>query len=94
MFCQGRLITGYEDGGFGPNEALAGEQLAAVSYCQAGEPEIDGVDFSGYVDAWRFSAFAQDAMGWAVSGGILSEYEGGFNKIGPADVFMRLANAK
>ena len=54
-----------------PNRNITREQLAAMLYRYAGEP--DGTaDLSAYTDAGSVSAYAEKAVQWCVKNGILT----------------------
>lgn len=76
VWCNNKnVILGYEDGRFGPDDSITREQLAAMLYRYAAETGQDvssEADYSGYPDAQAVSAFADDAMSWAVDKGIIS----------------------
>lgn len=63
-------VTGYESGLFGPEDALTREQAATIIWRYFGSPST-GADLSAYPDAGSVSPFAQQAMSWAVSRGII-----------------------
>lgn len=65
------IMTGYEDGDFGPSDEVTREQLATVLWRAAGSPEADA-DLSAYPDAADVSEFAEGAMAWAVEVGAVS----------------------
>ena len=65
------IMTGYEDGTFGPADPVTREQLATVLWRAAGSPEADA-DLSAFPDAADVSAFASGAMAWAVETGAIS----------------------
>lgn len=65
------IMTGYEDGDFGPSDEVIREQLATVLWRAAGSPEAD-TDLSAYPDAADVSEFAEGAMAWAVEIGAVS----------------------
>lgn len=73
------LIGGYKDNGmFGPADALTREQMAAVLYRYASYKKYDTsvqADLSQYEDAEDVSAFAEEAMSWAVGAGIITGKE-------------------
>ena len=92
------IISGYDDGTFGPADPVTREQLATMLWRRAGSPEADAE--LGFADADEVSSFAREAVEWAVSEGVLSGYEDGSNELGPIDflercqcalMFMRLA---
>lgn len=60
------VFSGYESGLFGPADSLTREQAATVLWRRAGEPEGEA-DLSDFPDAESVSAFAREAMRWAVS---------------------------
>lgn len=71
------VITGYEDGNFGPADSVTREQLATMlcRYAQlvAGQDvSSDGSALAAIDGADGVSPFAVDAMEWAVDKGILS----------------------
>ena len=81
------IISGYDDGTFGPADPVTREQLATMLWRQAGSPEVDqDLDF---VDADEVSSFAREAVEWVVSEGVLSGYEDGSNELGPIDFLER-----
>lgn len=65
------VAAGYGNGLFGPDDDITREQIAVILYRYAGTPTPPNLllDFS---DADKVSAWAQDAVHWAVSQGILS----------------------
>lgn len=69
------IVTGYGDGTFGPDDSITREQMAAVLYRYAGYKGYsltETGDLSGFADASSVSAYAKDAVGWAVAGGLIS----------------------
>lgn len=65
------IMTGYEDGTFGPADDMTREQLATVLWRAAGSPEADA-DLSAFPDAGSVSEFASEAMCWAVENSAIS----------------------
>lgn len=57
--------------GTDPNGLVTREQFATMLYRYAGEPDVSG-NLSAYTDASIVSDWAQDAMTWAVSNGIIT----------------------
>lgn len=57
--------------GSAPNRNITREQLAAMLYCYAGEPD-GAADLSAYTDAGSVSAYAEKAVQWCVKNGILT----------------------
>ena len=70
---QNGVVEGYDNGNFGPNDKVTREQLAAMLYRYAGEPDVHG-SLSKFKDADTASAYAEDALKWAVEQGILEGY--------------------
>ena len=57
--------------GSAPNRNITREQLAAMLYRYAGEPD-GAADLSAYTDAGAVSAYAEKAVQWCVKNGILT----------------------
>lgn len=64
------MTKGVSDG-TDPNGLVTREQFATMLYRYAGEPDVSG-NLSAYTDASIVSDWAQDAMTWAVSNGIIT----------------------
>lgn len=63
------IVDGYEDGTFGPDKTVTREQMATILYRYAQEKQYDVSgrnDLSAFADAARVSAYAKEAMQWAV----------------------------
>ncbi|WP_342589713.1 S-layer homology domain-containing protein [Collinsella tanakaei] len=68
------IMTGYSDcAAFGPDDILTREQLAVVFWRTAGEPAAEG-DAPEFPDASDTSDWADSAVDWAVSTGLLQGY--------------------
>lgn len=71
------VVTGYGDDGvfFGPEDSMTREQLAAMLFRYAGK--VAGVDtskradLSAYSDEASMTAYARDAVSWAVAEGLI-----------------------
>lgn len=69
------IITGYDNGAFGPDDPLTREQLTLILYNYA---RIKGYnvsakgDLSSFVDGDSTSVWARESMTWAVGAGLLS----------------------
>lgn len=77
-----RLMSGYGDGSFGPEDPVTREQLAVILWRQAGSPML--MDYPGltkYDDVGDISRFAQPALAWAHQKGLVPA-EG---RLGPQD---------
>lgn len=74
-----KIVTGYDDTHFGPDDALTREQLAAILYRYA---DAMGYDVSSsrshtlYADAAAVSDYAQAAVDWSVAEGFLKGKDG------------------
>lgn len=69
------VITGYEDGRFGPSDQITREQMATILYRYAdklGEDVSARVDLGTFPDSGNVSDWAMDAMNWAVAVGLIS----------------------
>ena len=67
---ENQIVMGYTDGTFRPNEAISREQLAAILFryhAYKGREADQGNDLGMFSDAKRVSAWATDAMQWAVA---------------------------
>lgn len=63
---------GFEDNTFRPNDAVTREQLAVILKADAGSTSGQKTDLSGFRDADEVSAWAQDAIRWAVGAGLIA----------------------
>ena len=80
------VISGYNDGRFGPADGITREQLATMLYRYMGKTGGDtstSGDIFAFPDGSRTSGFAVDAMRWAVGSGIITgEADGRLNPTG------------
>ena len=65
------VVTGYGNGGFGPNDPITREQMAAILWRYAGSPGVEG-SLSAFADGTQTSGWAQPAMIWAVNQGLIT----------------------
>ena len=73
------VVYGYSDTRFGPNDNVTREQLVTMLYRYQqllGKDVSQKGDLSAFSDAGQVSAFAQDAMAWAVAEGIIQGRSG------------------
>ncbi len=81
------VVNGYEDGKFGPNDAITREQLALILYRYA---QANGLDvsakggLSNFSDGAKVSSWATEAMQWAVGAGIINGDAGALKPAGNA----------
>ena len=69
------VVNGVEPGLFGPEQLITREQMAAILYRYAQHKGMDvsrKADLSAYADAGQVSAYAGDAMAWAVGTGLIA----------------------
>lgn len=65
------IVSGYEDASFRPNAPITREQLAVMLWRYAGRPSSKQA-LESYPDGATVSAYAQQAMAWAVEQGVIS----------------------
>lgn len=70
------IVDGYGGGRFGPNDNITREQLAVMLWRYAGRP-ASGQGLDSFIDGNKISAWAVDALRWAVEQGIVSGKGGG-----------------
>ncbi|OUP06259.1 S-layer homology domain-containing protein [Collinsella sp. An2] len=83
------LMTGYDDGfgRFDPDAELTREQLAVVFWRNAGKPGATA-DLAKFPDGSETSSWAEDAVEWAVSTGLLKGYDN-TGELGPSGDLTR-----
>lgn len=93
------VAEGYEDGSFRPNDAITREQLAAMLWRYAARPESEG-GLSAFADGAETSAWAQQAVSWAVSLGLINgvdsdrlDPKGQATRAQTATILMRFAQS-
>lgn len=70
-----KIVTGYSDTSFGPNDSITREQVATILYRYT---QYKGIavekkgDLSKYDDAKNISSYASDAMAWAEGQGLIT----------------------
>ena len=72
---QNGIMQGYGDNLFGPGDPVTREQLAMIFFNYAkfkGYGTTASGDLSGFTDAGEISAWAQEAMKWAVGSGLMN----------------------
>ena len=75
------IVNGTSETTFAPNDSITREQIATILCRYAGSPKVSG-DFASFSDASSVSAYAYDAMRWAVQSGIINGIDG---KLAPQD---------
>lgn len=83
-----KIITGYNNGMFGPADSINREQMATMMYRYA---KYKGYDLSAkgnlsqYPDGKKVNDFAKQAMEWAVGSGLISGDQGKLNPQGESN---------
>lgn len=70
------IVSGYGNGLFGPNDHITREQLAVMLWRYAGEPAATNKELH-FNDVDEVSAYALDALCWAIENGIINGKGGG-----------------
>lgn len=71
------IVNGDGQGQFRPNDSITREQFAVMLWRYAGSPETGSDQGLAFTDADQTSGYAQQALRWAVSNGIISGYPNG-----------------
>lgn len=81
------VISGYENGNYGPADMITREQMAVLMYRYArfsGLDTHDKGDLNKFPDAGSVSTFSNEAMQWAVGAGLIQGDQGRINPQGNA----------
>ena len=95
--CDG-IIYGYPDASFRPDDAITREQAAVILYryylyvFNLEPGSVNTSNLSKFSDSAKVSAYAKEAVSWAISNGILSGYPDG--TLGPRGEASRAQIAK
>lgn len=83
------VITGYENGSFGPADPVTREQMATMLYRYAKQLGINtnnnGAKMNSFPDAASVSSFATDAMAWVIDKELITGDQGKINPQGLAN---------
>ncbi len=82
------VITGYEDGRFGPADEITREQMALMMFRYANYLRLNTEERGNlyeFPDADRVSGFAWEAAEWAVGSGLITGDQGKINPRGSAE---------
>ena len=89
--AKNKIVSGYNNGKFGPNDNITREQLATIlcNYAKyKGKNVNKTVDTSKYKDWYKVTGYARPAMSWAVSTGVITgKYNG--TKVDPQGTASR-----
>jgi len=69
--AENKIVAGYGDNRFGPEDSITREQLATILWRYAGSPESTG-SLAGFTDGSKTAEYAVPALQWAVEQGIVS----------------------
>lgn len=68
-----KLVSGYDNGNFGPNDTMTKEQLVTILWRYSGSPILaDYTGLSQYSDVGKISGYAMQAMQWAHQKGLIT----------------------
>ena len=82
-----KIVSGYSNGKFGPDDSVTREQLAVIlnQYCiYKGKYKSVKADYSKFADSNKISDFAKWGMNWAVGNKIINGSNGKLNPQGTA----------
>ena len=68
-------VSGVGEGMFAPDASITREQMALILYRYAGSPDASGMALKEFADGGSVSAYAVDAVRWAVHEGLISGME-------------------
>ena len=71
------ITGGYGNGTFGTADSVTREQLVTMLYRMAGSPSVSGSHAARFPDADEVSTWAEDAMNWAISVGVIGGTDSG-----------------
>lgn len=70
-----KVLWGYGDGNYGPEDPITREQLATLLWRYAGQPETSAQ--LSFTDAAQTSDYAKQALAWASQHGVITGYPDG-----------------
>ena len=85
--AKNKIVSGYSNGKFAPNDPITREQLAVIlnQYCNyKGKYKATYADFSKFKDSSKISSYAKWGMNWAVGNKIINGSNGKLNPQGTA----------
>ena len=90
------IVKGYEDGCFYPNRPITREQMVTMLYrymqFKGIKADASGEDWKSFTDYAKVDSWAQDAMAWAVSNGVVNGIQN--NQLAPTHTAQRSQVAK
>ena len=86
-----KIVSGYNNGKFGPNDNITREQLATIlcNYAKYKNNNVNlSTDTSKYTDWYKITGYARPAMDWAIATGVITgKYNG--TKVDPQGTASR-----
>ena len=85
---ENKVVGGYENGNFGPDDYMNREQLATMMFRYASSAGYDTskkADLNTFPDADKVNEFAKEAMQWAVAEKLITGDQGNLNPQGTAN---------
>ncbi len=82
-----KVVQGVSETSFAPDAQITREQLATILYRYAGEQKVEEDHLKDFKDVSTISAYAVDAMNWAVASGLIQGV--GENRLAPAETATR-----
>lgn len=82
-----KIVSGYNNGKFGPEDSITREQIAKILYLYAKHKGYDitaSADISDFADASKVSGYAEKYMKWAVAEELIKGSNGKLNPQGEA----------
>lgn len=76
---QNKIVSGYDNGKFGPDDLITREQLAVILWKYSkykGTYKEQTADYSKFGDSKNISDFAKKGMNWAVGTGVITGSNG------------------
>lgn len=71
---ENKVVNGYADGSFGPNDPITRQDLVVLLYRWSGEKQEDLSAITQFTDELHVSLYAREAICWAIEKGILTGY--------------------
>ncbi len=71
---EAKVVNGYADGRFGPEDPITRQDLVVLLYRWSGESQEDLTALNKFADGSHVSLYAQQAICWAIEKGLLTGY--------------------
>ncbi len=71
---ENKVVNGYNNGNFGPNDSITRQDLVTIIYRHSGDIQEDISAIGEFSDGGSVSSYAKEAMAWALEKGILTGY--------------------